>query len=115
MAAIGYAVHEALRQRQTRQAIQLSIEGAVNVKVPSKTIEVCDFCRRESSVLNECACCGRDYCTICEAIICGCVDQPQVCKQCGKNEEVVKVVLRFAKPILAVLQKRQTALKRFKL
>lgn len=84
------------------------------VTIPSKTVVVCDFCKRTSPVFDKCVRCNRLYCHTCEAIMCGCIHQPMICKDCGDKPSVVKVVERFAAPLKALLKKRDAALRRAK-
>lgn len=86
----------------------------MKIKVPAKTVEACDICQRQvgGGLLSKCVVCGKEYCHICEAIMCGCIHQPKICEHCGANEKVKSVVQRFAKPILTLILKRDTAMRR---
>lgn len=86
----------------------------MKIKLAAKTVEACDICERQyaGSLLTKCIICKKEYCHCCEAIMCGCIHQPQICKKCGDNEKVRATVDRFADPIVAVLRKRDTALRR---
>ena len=86
----------------------------MKIKIPAKTVEACDICGdpKGGGLLTKCVICGKEYCYTCEAIMCGCIHQPQICKKCGDNEKVKATVDRFAKPIMAVLRKRDTAMRR---
>jgi UDP-2,3-diacylglucosamine pyrophosphatase LpxH len=88
------------------------MSNKMKIKIPAKTVEACDVCKRESSWLTKCKVCARDYCHTCEAIICGCVHQPDICKECADKEKVRAVVEKFVKPISALLKKRDTAMRR---
>lgn len=80
-------------------------------KIPSKTIEVCDLCGRESSGLfTECVVCEKDYCCICEGIIGGCIHMPDVCKECSRRDDVREVVDEFAGQLSPILEQRELAL-----
>lgn len=83
----------------------------MKIKIPSKTVDACDICGRESSFLTKCVVCGKDYCNTCEAIICGCIHHPDLCKECRRCPEVEGVVDRFVKPLLAILHRRNKALR----
>jgi hypothetical protein len=84
----------------------------MKIKVPSKTIEVCDFCKRDGhGCLTRCVICGKDYCHSCEAMICGCIHQPEICKSCGENEGVKDVILIFAGKLKKLLHKRDYAMR----
>lgn len=87
----------------------------MKIKVPSKTVEACDICGRQNSLLDECEVCKREYCFTCEAIICGCVHQPDVCRECAESDKVRAVILRFVKPLVDVLKKRTAALRRVRI
>ncbi len=88
----------------------------MKLKIPAKTIEVCDVCQREnSSWLTDCTVCVKKYCLLCRAIIAGCVHEVDICKRCGDLDEVREVVDKFVKPLLKVLDERSKALKRIKL
>ena len=86
----------------------------MKIKVPSKTVEVCDRCRGERSagLLTKCVACGREYCGTCEAIICGCIHQPDICQDCGETEEVRAVVMRYAPRLRAMLKQRDAAMRK---
>lgn len=86
----------------------------MKIKIPAKEIEACDICGRDGNgCLTTCVVCGKRYCfRICEAIMVGCVHQPNVCKECGRNEKVEAVVEQYAKPLWALLKKRDAAMKR---
>ena len=74
-------------------------------------MEVCDICRRDY-VLTTCRVCGRQFCLMCDALIPGCWVKPEVCKLCGKREDVQAVVQRYAKRITPIIKQRETALAR---
>lgn len=87
----------------------------MKIKIPSKTVEACDLCRRETVCLNKCVVCGRDYCHTCEAIIMGCVHRVNACKECADDcvstgEKIRALVRDFATPLDALLKKRDKAL-----
>lgn len=84
----------------------------MKIKVPSKTVEVCDVCSREVSgcLLTRCLVCTREFCYICRGIICGCIHEVDVCKNCDDDERVRGVVSKFAKPLSQILKKRDAAL-----
>lgn len=42
----------------------------------------------------------------------GCVHQPDLCKVCGEDKGVQKVVEKYAKPLYAMLRKRDAELLR---
>lgn len=86
----------------------------MKIRVPSKTVEACDICRRESQCLTACVRCGKDYCHICEAIIMGCIHQPDLCKLCKDVAGVVTAIMKFSQPLRALLKKRDAAAKRVK-
>ena len=89
----------------------------MKIKIPSKTVDACDVCKRETICLTQCMICGRDYCHTCEAVIMACVHQPEVCKNCADSatvtgEKVRSIVFDFAKPLVYLLKKRHAALGR---
>lgn len=91
----------------------------MKIKIPAKVVEACDICKRDCSFipLEKCMVCDADYCHTCEAIICGCIHQPNVCKVCAnsdskRGQRVRAVIEKFTTPLLAVLKKRDTALRR---
>lgn len=86
----------------------------MKIKIPARTVEACDICSNEkpSSLLTKCLVCGKVYCHMCEAIICGCIHQPDVCKTCGAFDSVRAIVNRFVNPLQALLLKRDAALRR---
>lgn len=48
----------------------------------------------------------------CRAVICGCMVEPEVCKQCDDLDEVTDLVKQFSKALRAQLCRRSRALKR---
>lgn len=85
-------------------------------KIPAKTVEVCDLCSHQAPAgcLTKCVICQKDYCHTCEAIMCGCIHQPQICKKCAGNDKVIELVGKFAHPLLLVLNKRDKGLIRLR-
>ena len=82
----------------------------MKIRVPSKTVTVCDICKRESLVLTACVVCGKEYCLTCKAIMAGCVHQSDVCRTCGESDLVKAVVERYVKPLITLLKRRDKAL-----
>lgn len=85
----------------------------MKIRIPSTEVEACDVCERRvgNGILEQCVCCGKEYCHICEAIMLGCMHQPEICKLCAKKDSVTKVVDRFAIEIRNVLERRDKAMK----
>lgn len=90
----------------------VELETNMKIKVPSKTVEACDICERQcaGSLLTKCVICGKEYCHICEAIMCGCIHQPDVCKKCAAHDAVKATVERFAPLLTGLLKRRNKAL-----
>lgn len=82
----------------------------MKIKVPAKVVEVCDICTRQAPFFTVCVVCQKRYCSTCEAIIGGCVHQPEVCKKCAEDELVTAAVKRFVKPLVDILDRRDKAL-----
>lgn len=84
----------------------------MKIKVPAKTVEACDICKREctGSLLTECVVCGKEYCHTCEAIMSGCIHQPDVCKRCAENKAVQAAVKTFAPSLVRALKARDVVL-----
>ena len=80
-------------------------------RIPSKVIEVCDLCQRATAVLTKCESCDRTYCFLCEAIICGCIVKPDICKTCGGNDAILAVVEKYAKPLARIVAQRSVGIK----
>lgn len=89
----------------------------MKIKVPAKEVEACDICSRTSStgLLTKCVVCGKEYCCVCEAIMPGCVHQPDICRQCGSLPKVRAFIERYAPLIGDVLKKRNASLRCLKL
>lgn len=89
----------------------------MKVTVPSRTVEACDICHRQlgGGLLTKCIVCGKEYCHTCEAIICGCVHRPDLCKKCAEHESVREVVGNFSKPLSDVLKLREKSLSKLRL
>lgn len=83
----------------------------MKIEQPSKTVEVCDICRR-GGFLQTCLVCGGRYCLTCDAIIAGCWVKPAVCRTCSKSQKVEDIVLKYAGRITPVIKLRDAALKR---
>ena len=85
----------------------------MKIRVPSKTVEACDRCKREcaGSLLTTCIMCGREYCGTCEAIMCGCVHQPHLCRDCGETDGAKAVVEKYATRLARIVRQRVNALK----
>ena len=84
----------------------------MKIKVPTKEIEVCDICQRETGTLTKCVRCGVDYCHICEAILWGCIHRPDLCRKCADIDSVVAVIKKYTQPLRTVLRARDAALRR---
>lgn len=86
----------------------------MKMKIPAKPaqeVEVCDICHNDG-ILRDCPACGGKYCiTTCEAIIGGCWVHPMVCRKCGNNEGVRKIVLDHANQITPIIEARTKAMK----
>lgn len=57
-----------------------------------KTIEVCDFCGRES-VLKHCLICNKEFCGLCVGYRSNAFDQP-ICKVCIQRDDVHTVLAK---------------------
>lgn len=84
----------------------------MKIKVPSKTVEACDICQRETGVLTTCTICGKQYCFICEPYLPGCMMKPHVCKKCDDRKDVQDVVKRYSKDFVRIFKLREKALAR---
>lgn len=85
----------------------------MKVKVPAKTVEVCDFCNGEG-FLQKCLCCSKQYCLTCDGTIGGCWVSPDVCKSCADLDSVRKVVANYADQITPIVKRRDAALRKLK-
>jgi len=84
----------------------------MKIKIPSKTIEVCDICEKQSSAgFENCLVCNKQFCWTCRAILVGCMLSPLVCKKCGDREDVIEIVKIYARDFLAFDIARSKALK----
>ena len=75
-------------------------------EIPSEVVDVCDICKSQKTYLEKCIVCGKEYCNICEAVMSGCMHQPDICKDCGKDEHVKFVVHKYAKNIFDIVNYR---------
>jgi hypothetical protein len=64
--------------------------------------------------MDKCVVCGREYCFICRSIVCGCIHQPDVCKECRDDEIVEKTILQFSPKLVSVLNERDAALRKLR-
>lgn len=83
----------------------------MKVERPSETVDACDLCHRQKIYLKKCIVCGKDYCLSCEAIMSGCMHQPDVCEGCGREKNVIQVVVKYAKEISDTVSRRDEKLK----
>lgn len=86
----------------------------MRVKVPAKTVEVCDICGRQTTILEKCIVCKKDYCVVCVAYLPGCYIAPDVCKKCDDRPDVVKAVARYSAAFAKLYKLRDLALKKLK-
>ena len=84
----------------------------MKIKIPSKTVEVCDLCQRETGVLTKCVICGKQYCYMCHPYLPGCMIEPHVCKKCDDRKDVQKVVQRYSHDFVKIFKLREKALDR---
>jgi hypothetical protein len=83
----------------------------MKIKVPSKTVEVCDICKREG-VLETCLICDKQYCLLCDCYLPGCMIRPDVCNKCDDREDVKAVVEKYSKDFVRIDKLRDVALLR---
>lgn len=83
----------------------------MRIKVPSKTVDCCDVCKRESTVMDKCVCCGKDYCYTCRAIVFRCIHQPEICKQCGDIPAVLLAIQEMTESLCKLLKARDSRMK----
>ena len=79
------------------------------IEQPKKTVEVCDFCRRDGT-LTTCWACGKRYCCVDEAIISGGYSFYHLCRACGDREDVLRVIHKWAKRLERVYNQRDAEL-----
>lgn len=84
----------------------------MKIKIPSKTVEACDICHRETKCLDKCLLCGKEYCYVCEPYLPGCRIKPNVCKNCDDRDDVKRVVAKYAKEFTRIDKLREQALAR---
>jgi len=83
----------------------------MKVKRPAAEVEVCDRCKREG-FLQTCLVCGGRYCLTCDGLVMGCMISADLCRECSKREDVLKIMGRYATQIRPVVKRRDAALKR---
>jgi hypothetical protein len=84
----------------------------MKIKVPSKTVEACDICKRAAGILETCLICGKEYCWSCEPYLPGCMMKPHVCKNCDDRKDVLAVVARYSVDFVKIYKLRDKALAR---
>ena len=84
----------------------------MKIKVPSKTVTCCDFCKRETTILEKCILCGREYCIICGPYLPGCIISPHVCMECDDRKDVKAVVDKYSNDFVKTYKLRDRALAR---
>lgn len=62
-------------------------------------------------MVDKCIVCGNEYCMLCEAIIPCIVHRANICKDCGRNENVGVILLKHAKIISTTIDNRDEELK----
>lgn len=80
-------------------------------KVLEKTVEVCDVCHGESTLLSACIICKREHCYTCKGIIMGCVVRADVCRECADRKDVQRICDRYAGRLAAAVKKRNAELR----
>jgi len=60
----------------------------MKVQVPAKEIEICDICQRESTVLDTCLWCNKQFCLVCKGLVPGCVHTLNICKNCDDDKDL---------------------------
>jgi len=83
----------------------------MGVRKVVKQMTVCDLCGRECACPSQCDVCERDYCSVCEAIIAGCVHQPDVCRDCGNRKDVNQIVDKAAESLSLIVKERYLGLR----
>ena len=81
---------------------------------PKEEVTICDICHREAIIISKCPVCGCDYCLICDAIIGGCIHKIDICRKCGKREDVQEISKKYAPKIARVILARSKELKNLK-
>lgn len=84
----------------------------MKVTVPSKSITVCDICKRESGLLTKCLICGSEYCTMCDAYLPGCMIEAHICRPCDDRLDVQDVIKRYSNDFVKIYKLRDKALAR---
>ena len=84
----------------------------MKIKIPAKTVEACDLCKNETSALETCTVCGKQFCYMCHPYLPGCMIQPHVCKECDDREDVKKLVERYSHDFVKIFKLREKALAR---
>ena len=83
----------------------------MKIKVPSKTVTVCDICKRETDGLFEkCLVCEKEYCLFCGPYLPNCMIRPQVCKNCDDRQDVKDIVARYSPDFVKTYKLRDKAL-----
>jgi hypothetical protein len=77
--------------------------------IPERTIEVCDSCGREG-YLQTCVACGGKYCLTDDGIVPGSFGFVDVCRDCGKRDDVRAICDRYSKKLAPIFRARQLAL-----
>lgn len=83
----------------------------MEITIPSKTVEVCDFCHSEG-YLRACDVCERKYCLIHEGTVPGSGGHTHVCRDCAEREDVREVCDTYAKKLGPIFKRRDEALKK---
>jgi hypothetical protein len=62
-------------------------------KEVTRTVEVCDVCKREKDTYEACQVCNREMCLTCRIpAMTGSYYRPYICKECGEREDVQVIV-----------------------
>lgn len=79
------------------------------------TVHVCGCCDREHSYaysINKCEVCGGECCYYCTERISGSVYDADICRNCYKDEKVVKVYKEYGKKFISLIKERAEAAKK---
>jgi hypothetical protein len=83
----------------------------MQVTIPEKTAEVCDFCHCEGP-LQECHVCKRQFCISHSGFLGLSWGFLTLCRECVEREDVQRICERYAKQLTPIFQERNAVLKR---
>ncbi len=83
----------------------------MKIDKPAESVEVCDFCHRES-FLEVCDVCGKSFCYICTGIVIQSWGFTNLCRECCRRDDVKEVCAIYSRLLTPIFKRRNVALRK---